>query len=208
MSKHGLQIWDSMGAPVLELGPHIIREAPEFAQKIGVIAASWSQAEAHLNCLFAVLLDTTPDEAANHLKKFKNAARATEGARKLASEYLAEEELKSLTEILNNLDSLRTVRNRLQHDVWAKKGNDDCTMFAVHPDQFLAFATNMVSISESAMSEAEKSRRSIELADNFSTTISNGFTIRDLDEFDQELNRVSMALSSALYLRVLQRQAR
>lgn len=61
--KHGIQIFDQTGGSVLEIGPHLVRDNSEFAEKIGIIAASWAQAEVNLNCLFAVLLDTTPDEA-------------------------------------------------------------------------------------------------------------------------------------------------
>lgn len=203
--KHGIQIFDQTGVPVLEIGPHLVRENSEFAEKIGIIAASWAQAEVNLNCLFAVLLDTTPDEAANQLKKYGSAARAADGARKLAAEYLTGAELESVTKALNQLDLVRLRRNRVQHDVWAKKSDDDQTMFAIHSDQYLAFTTNVVAATELAIPEGEKSERVINLANEFAATITKGHTIRDLQEIDQELNLASKSLMEAMFFRISQR---
>ena len=201
----GIQVFDQAGAPVLEIGPHLVREATQFAEKIGMIAASWAQAEVNLSCLFAVLLDTTPDEAANQLKKYRSAARATDGARKLAAEYLTGAELESVTKALNQLDLVRLRRNRVQHDVWAKKGDDNQTMFAIHSNQYFAFITNLVAATELAIPEGEKSERIINLANEFATTITQGHNIRDLQEIDQELNLASKSLLAAMFFRISQR---
>ncbi|MEC4560633.1 hypothetical protein [Pseudomonas inefficax] len=203
--KHGIQIFDEKGCPILEIGPHLVRENSELAEKIGIIAASWAQAEVNLNCLFAVLLDTTPDEAANQLKKYRSAARTADGARKLAAEYLTGAELESVTKALNHLDLVRLRRNRVQHDVWAKKGDDNQTMFAIHSDQYLAFTTNVVAATELAIPEGEKSERVINLANEFAATITKGHTLRDLKEIDQELNLASKSLMEAMFFRISQR---
>lgn len=203
--KHGIQVFDQSGAPILEIGPHLVRESFEFAEKIGMIAASWAQAEVNLNCLFAVLLDTTPDEAANQLKKYRGAARATDGARKLAGEYLKGAELESVTKALNQLDLVRSRRNRVQHDVWAKKGEDNQTMFAIHSDQYLAFITNLVATTELSIPEGEKNERVINLANEFAATITQGHSIRDLQEIDQEVNLASKSLMKAMFFRISQR---
>src|SRR6185312_11669899 len=139
--KHGLQVFDEMARLLLEVGPHVISESPEFAQKIGVIAASWSQAEVNLNCLFAILLDTTPEDATKELKKHGSAAKATSRARIIAAETLKGAELDSLIEILNRLEDARLKRNRVQHDVWARKAGDNHRLFAVHANDYLDLAT-------------------------------------------------------------------
>lgn len=196
--KHGIQIFDEAGASVLEIGPHVVRAAPQFAERIGAIAASWAQAEVNLYCLFAILLDTTPDEAAKHLKKYGTAARATDGARKLAAQCLGGAELTSVTKILDQLDKVRVRRNRVQHDVWAKKGSDDQTMFAVHSDLYLAFTTKLVAINESATHEREKSERAINLANEFAAEISNGYSINHLEDIECELDLLSKSLLTAM----------
>ncbi|CAI3789487.1 hypothetical protein AHFPHNDE_03184 [Pseudomonas sp. MM227] len=203
--KHGIQIFDQTGGPVLEIGPHLVRENSEFAETIGIIAASWAQAEVNLNCLFAILLDTTPDEAADQLKRYRSAARAADGARKLAAEYLTGAELESVTKALNQLDLVRLRRNRVQHDVWAKKDDDNQTMFAIHADQYLAFTTNFVAATELAIPEDEKSEIVLNLANEFAATITKGHTIRDLQEIDHELNLASKSLMEAMFFRISQR---
>lgn len=94
--KHGLRVVDKTGILLLEVGPHMVRDSPEFAEKIGAIAASWSQAEVNLYCLFAVLLGITPEEAKTELKKYPTAAMATCRAREIAAQSLDGAELASL----------------------------------------------------------------------------------------------------------------
>lgn len=204
-NKHGIQVFDDTGMPILEIGPHIIREAPQFAQKIGVIAATWAQAEVNLNCLFAILLDTTPDEAAKHLKKYGTAVRATEGARQVAADTLTGAELTSVQKTLDELDLVRARRNRVQHDVWAKKGADNQTMYAVHSAQYLAFTTQLLAVAELERAEGENSDRAIILAREFAASISNGFTIEDLEAIDLEIDRLSKSLLSAMFSYITQR---
>jgi hypothetical protein len=203
--RHGIQIFDQMGVPLLEIGPHLVRENSEFSEKIGMIAASWAQAEVNLNCLFAVLLNTTPDEAANQLKKYKSAARAADGARKLAAECLTGGELESVTRALNQLNLVRLRRNRVQHDVWGKKGDDNQTMFAIHSEQFLAFTTNVIAATDLEIPEDEKSARIINIANEFAATVTEGYTTRDLQEIDQEVNLASKSLMEAMFFRISQR---
>lgn len=203
--KHGVQVFDKTGAPVLEIGPHLVRETSEFAEKIGMIAASWAQAEVNLNCLFATLLDTTPDEAENQLKKYKSTVSATNGARKLAAEYLIGAELDFVTKAFNQLDLVRLRRNRVQHDVWAKKGDDNQTMFAIHSNQYFAFITNLVAATELAIPEGEKSERTLNLANDFAATITQGYNIRDLQVIDQELTLANKSLLAAMFFRISQR---
>lgn len=200
--KHGIQVFDDTGMPILEIGPHIIREAPQFAQKIGVIAATWAQAEVNLNCLFAILLDTTPDEAEKHLKKCGTAVRATKGARKIAADTLTGAELTSVQKTLDELDLVRARRNRVQHDVWAKKGSDNQTIYAVHSDQYLAFTTQLLAVAELEKAEGENSDRAIILAREFSTSISHGYTIKDLENIDLEIDRLSKSLLSVMFSRI------
>lgn len=205
-SKCGLEIFDDQGLPVLEIGSHIIKESPRFAEKIGAISASWSQAEVHLNCLFATLLDTTPEEAALELKKYRNAARATDGARKIAEATLSGSEFLRITDTLDKLDTVRERRNRVQHDVWAKKGNDNSVMYAVRPTDYFNFITKILSIAE------EKSQKTttdcvISLSMNFASTITIGHTISDLEAIAQEIDSISESLQKSMFSRITQRIA-
>lgn len=205
--NHGIKIFDEKGSPILEIGPHIIRESPLFSEKIGIIAAAWAQAEVNLNCLFAVLLDTTPDEAARRIKRYGTAARATDGARKLSEDTLQGEELKSLSETLDRLDAVRLRRNRVQHDVWAKKSNDEKTLFAVHSDLYLSFVTGLVETLKSGSPEDKASDRAIELANEFAASVSNGYSIVDLEDIGRELDGVGQALLKAMFSRLMQQRS-
>ncbi|GAA0190154.1 hypothetical protein [Cupriavidus pauculus] len=206
--KYGIQIFDETGAPVLEVGPHLIRESPKFAEKIGTIAASWAHAEVNLNCYFAILLDTTPEEAAKHLTKHKSAARATTGARKVAEVSLSGTELAATIAILDNLDEVRVRRNRIQHDVWAKKGSDDQRIFAIHADQYLSFTTAVVAIQESAATQSEQNARVIALANEFAADVSNGYSVQELDKLDHDVDLLSQSLVTAMFSRIARRLAK
>ncbi|MGR2710556.1 hypothetical protein B7453_04725 [Pseudomonas sp. IB20] len=203
--RFGIVIRDKEGKPSLEVGSHVIKYAPEIAKKIGEIAAIWAQAEVNLNCLFAVFLNTTPDDARKQLKKYNNAAKTTDAARELAANHLQNEELQSVTEILSRLDQARVKRNRVQHDVWAKKGEDTQTLFAIHSDQYFKFTTEFLELTESTTPENEKSQQVIKLADEFTETISTSYTILDLTLIEQELYSLSTALMKAMTFRLFQR---
>lgn len=205
--KHGLQIRDETGGLLLEVGPHIIKESPRFAEEIGVIAASWAQAEVNLNCLFAILLNTTPEEAAKKIKKYSNAARATDGARKIAADTLAGTELDSVTETLDQLDNARTRRNRIQHDVWAKKGGDDMRMFAVHSNEYLAFTIELMAAAGLKKADATNTDRMINTAMKFAATISNGYTLEDLRNISLEIDIASRSLLQLMFSRITLRLA-
>lgn len=205
--KHGLRIKDETGSPIVEVGPHIIREFPRFAEGIGAIAASWAHAEVNLYCLFAVLLDTTPEDAAKQLKKYSTSARATAGARKVAADTLDGVELTAVTEALDQLDKVRARRNRVQHDVWAKKGTDDLKLFAVHSNEYLAFVTELTAPKELQEADAIHANRKINAAMKFAEEISNGYTLEDLRDIDLEINIVSGSLLELMLSRITLRLA-
>jgi len=204
----GVQIFDEKGQLILEIGPHVIRQAPRFAEMIGIVAASWSQLEVHLNCLFATLLNTTPDDAANELKKYRTAATATNGARTIASRSLSGDELESVVSLLALVDELRGRRNRIQHDVWAKKDNGDHRLFAVHASQYLAFTTRLFAIQESKGTDFERSARAVKLADEFSASELICYSVGDFAELADEIDRVSKELMKAMFRRISQRLPR
>ncbi|HTN60970.1 MAG TPA: hypothetical protein VL147_05385 [Devosia sp.] len=203
--KHGLQVFDEMGRPLLEVGPHVVSDSSEFAQKIGVIAASWSQAEVNLNCLFAVLLDTTPEEAAKELKKHGTAAKATLEARKIAANTLKGAELDSLSETLDQLDRARQQRNRVQHDVWARKAGDSRRVFAIHSNEYLALTTKLVAVREST--DGKDASVAIEVAMAFASEVTNGYAIEDLEEIATAIDSVSKSLLHAMFHRIRLRLA-
>ncbi|ELQ15754.1 hypothetical protein A986_15346 [Pseudomonas fluorescens BRIP34879] len=203
--KFGIAIRDKLGKPVLEVGSHVIKYAPEIAKKIGEVAAIWAQTEVNLNCLFAIFLNTTPDDAEKQLKKYNNAAKTTNAARELVKNCLQGEELKSVIEILIRLDQARLKRNRLQHDVWAKKGEDIHTLFAIHSDQYFNFIVKIFSLTESTTPENEKSQQIIDLADEFAETISTGYTVMNLTVIEQELNSLCNSLMKAMTFRISER---
>lgn len=204
--KYGLRFFNSDGSLLMEVGPHVVREMPQFSEKIGEIAACWAQAEVHLNCLFAVLLDVTPDDAACRLKRYKTAAQAAEGARTIAADYLAGEELKNVNDILDRLNSIRPRRNRIQHDVWARKGGVEDRLYAVHADQYLEFTTRMLELTESKFSEGEKVDQIIRLDEEFAGKVSASFTVEELEALEYELGEVSKDLMTAMFARLLARK--
>ncbi len=203
--KFGIKINDKEGNPVIEVGPHVIQEAPEFSEKIGAIAALWAQAEANLNCLFAALLDTTPDDAKYQLKKYRSAANVSNAARELAKERLGDEELNSITEILARADISRQKRNRIQHDIWAKKADTE-KLFTIHSNDYFAFTTQLVALTESTnLTSFDKITA---LADDFSNNKGVGYSINDLTHIELELSQLCESLMKAMHFRILQRLKR
>lgn len=205
VEKHGLRVSHSDGSLLMEVGAYVVKETAGFAERIGGIASAWAQAEVSLYCLFAVLLNVTPDEAASRLKRYKTTARATEGARGIAAENLSGEELQKVNETLERMSLARARRNRIQHDVWAKKGGIEDKLFTVHANQYLDFITNMVSLSESTLADSQKSDRIIALAAEFSAMVSEGYTISELKGLEDELRCLNRDLMSAMFTRLLAR---
>lgn len=201
--KFGIKINDQEGKPVLEVGSHVIHEAPEFIKKIGAIAVLWAQAEVNLNCLFAALLNTTPDEAKKQLKTYRNAAKVAHAAKELAEGYLEDQEMKSVTEILTRLDESRKKRNRIQHDIWAKKNDNSKTLFIIHSNDFFDFTTRLVALSEST--NPTKFDKIMDLSEAFSKKTCVGYTISDLIDIEQELNILGDLLMKAMLSRLSQR---
>jgi hypothetical protein len=201
--KFGIKINDKEGKPVLEVGSHVIQEAPEFFEKIGMIAVLWAQAEVNLNCLFAALLNTTPENAKKQLKTYRNAANIANAARELAEEHLEDEELKSITETLVRLDKSRKKRNRIQHDIWAKKNDNSKTLFTIHSNEYFEFTTKLVALTESTNSTHFE--KIIDLADDFSDKTCIGYTITDLIDIKQELSLLVDLLMKAMLFRLSQR---
>ncbi|MGF6171237.1 hypothetical protein M2426_004869 [Pseudomonas moraviensis] len=201
--KFGIKINDKEGKPSLEVGPHVIRENPEFFKKIGMIAALWAQAEVNLNCLFAALLNTTPDNARKRLKTYRNAANIANAARELAEEHLKDEELKSITETLARLDKTRQKRNRIQHDIWAKKNDNSEMLFTIHSNEYFEFTTKLLALTEPA--HPTSFEKIMDLADAFSNKTCTGYTIKDLTDIEQELSLLGDLLMKAMLYRLSQR---
>lgn len=204
--KHGLQVFDGLGAPIMEVGVHVIHENPEFAQELGIISASWGQAEVNLNCLFAVLLDVTPAEAAEQLKRreYNSAQKVTCAAKKIANESLTGAELDLLINMLDQFDLVRKRRNRLQHDVWAKKGTDNNKMFCIHSDQYLAFTTQFFEVSGRLLPDSERADQLTQIAYQFADSIEAGYTINDLQEIFRDIKELSQSLMQVMFLRISQ----
>ena len=194
--QQGIRIKDERGKPILEVGPHTMRSHPKFAEQIGIITAYWAQAEANLNCLFAILLETTPEQAYQQLKKHRSAASATKGARALATENLSGAELNSVLEALDKLDEARAQRNRVQHDIWALKGVDIERLFTIHTDQYFNFVIELMTLSEK--SESTTIEDYITSAVKFAAAVSNSYTIADLQFIAQEIY-----IASQLVLKVM-----
>ncbi|MBQ2646322.1 MAG: hypothetical protein IJF82_03010 [Achromobacter sp.] len=194
--QQGIRIKDERGKPILEVGPHTMRSHPKFAEQIGIITAYWAQAEANLNCLFAILLETTPEQAYQQLKKHRSAASATKGARALATENLSGAELNSVLEALDKLDEARAQRNRVQHDIWALKGVDIERLFTIHTDQYFNFVIELMTLSEK--SESTTIEDYITSAVKFAAAVSNSYTIADLQFIAQEID-----IASQLVLKVM-----
>jgi hypothetical protein len=189
---HGLQAFDEVGGLLLDVGPHVIKGRPTFAEKVGAIAASWAQAEINLNCLLAALLGTTPELVAEKLEKAVGGERASILARKVVAKALAGAEQESLNEMLDRLDAVRLRRNRVQHDTWAFKPSESERLFAIHANDYLDLATKLV-----ARSEAEDRARAelaIEAVMIFAANVSCGYTIEELASIDAEINAVSKSL--------------
>lgn len=193
---HGLQASGVAGELLLDVGPHVIKGRPTFAEEVGVIAASWAQAEINLNCLLAALMGTTPDLVAKKLEKALSGAKASVFARKIVAEALAGAELESLNEVLDRLDAVRLRRNRVQHDAWAFKPSESDRLFAIHADDYLDLATRLVAVNEAE--DPARAKGAIEAVMAFAANVSCGYSIKELDSIDAEINAVSKSLLQAM----------
>ncbi|MDD1002097.1 hypothetical protein [Pseudomonas sp. TNT2022 ID642] len=205
--KFGIRVRDQDGSLLLEVGPHIMQDSPKFAEKIGLIAALWAQTEVSLYCLFAVLLNTTLVESRTRLKKYNNAAKTASAMRKLATEHLNQHEVDSILEILDCFDTSRLKRNRVQHDVWAKKGGITHTLFTIHATDYFEFSTKYVELSESTTPDEERFKLIITLANEFAKNTSTGYTVSDLSLIEQELEQLNASLMKATFYRLKERSA-
>lgn len=193
-TRHGVLIRSENGDDLIEVGAHVLNNLPEFSQAIGNIAAFWSQAEVNLNCLFSVLLNTTPEDAGKQLKKFRTAAKASEGAKEFASTVLSGAQLQSVIAVIDKFDAVRAKRNRIQHDVWAIKGSDLTKIYAVHANDYLKLFNQQIEIVQSKDSDADKADAAIEKANQFVASISNGYTLGELRSIVLDIAETSKEL--------------
>ena len=192
--KHGLQVFDESGTSLVEVGPHVVVDRPEFGAAIGSIATAWAQAEVNLFCLLAVLINTTPELVKSSLKKHRSAKSASEAARKIATETLDGAALQDV-ELLGALDKVRDARNRVQHDVWARKATDSDRLYRVHSDQYLALALKLLDVERMNAPAAA----AIEVATSFAAAVSEGYSVSDLNEIADDIDSVSKRLLTAMF---------
>lgn len=190
-------MFDPNGTLVLDVGPHVVANSPEFAEKIGAIAAAWSQAEVHLNCLFGVLLGTTPEEAARELARYRTASEVTRRVRAVAGEVIQGPDCDSLEMLLSQLDHVRERRNRLQHDIWASKPSEAGRIFAIHAREYLDLAMRLVAVHTTAGTTG--SEEAIERSMAFVEAVSRGYSVAELAELETAIHSVSTALLRTMF---------
>jgi len=168
-----------------------------FGAAVGAVASTWAQAEINLYCLFAVLLNTTPELAEAALKKHGSAKKATDEARKIAAENLTGAELQSVTEALDSLDTVRLLRNRVQHDTWALKAGEKDRLYRVHRDQYLAFALKLLDVQQLGGTPAVD--EAIKKAMCFAEEISEGYSVSEIEKIARDIDAVSKRLLKAMF---------
>lgn len=182
---------------LIEVGPYVVGEVQGFAAAVGAVASTWAQAEINLNCLFAVLLNTTPEVAEARLKKYGTAKKATDEARRIAVENLSGLELKIVNEALDSLDAVRLLRNRVQHDTWARKAADRNRLYRVHRDQYLAFSLKLLDVQQLAGTPGESD--AIREAMRFPGEISEGYSVSEVEKIAGDIDAVSKLLLQAMF---------
>lgn len=196
--KYGMRISDSDGNMMLEVGSHIVAELPGFAAAIGTVASNWAQAEVNLYCLFAVLMNTTPELAEKKATSYAIAKSATAGARKIAAEHLTGSELQGVNEALDSLDAVRPLRNRVQHDTWGRKSIDSGRLYRIHRNQYLAITLKLLDVQKMIGTPAETGAK--ESAWNFVEEISEGYSISELEGIPEEIDAASKLLLEAMFV--------
>ncbi|MCX8999942.1 hypothetical protein NOF55_22815 [Rhizobiaceae bacterium BDR2-2] len=193
----GIQIFNSDGSLFFETGAHVLTSVPGFTEEIGKIAATWAVAEGHLGCYYAVLLETTPDDALKQLGK-QGASQVTKNSEAIAKEKLSGNELVTLLDLLNKLDSVRNRRNRVQHDIWSRRAGEAHILYAVHVDDyrrlFLEMAENAKDTDQAAGAD-----RSITAANKYAANAANAFTLESLKTLRTDIELVSTDLIKAFF---------
>lgn len=195
--NHGLQIFDEDGNLLIEVGPYVVDDVQGFAAAVGAVASTWAQAEINLYCLFAVLLNTTPEVAEARLKKYGTAKKATDEARRIAVENLIGLELQIVNEALDSLDAVRLLRNRVQHDTWARKAADRNRLYRVHRDQYLAFSLKLLDVQQLAGTPAES--EAIREFMSFAGEILEGYSVAEVEKIARDIDAVSKLLLKAMF---------
>ncbi|MBH1494078.1 hypothetical protein JY423_05705 [Stenotrophomonas maltophilia] len=196
--KYGLRISDNDGNMMIEVGSHVVAELPGFAAAIGAVASNWAQAEVNLYCLFAVLMNTTPELAEKEAASYAIAKRATDGARRIAAEHLTGSELQGVNEALDSLDAVRPLRNRVQHDTWGRKSMDSGRLYRIHRNQYLAITLKMLDVQKMIGTTAETG--AIKSAWDFVEEISEGYTISELERIAEDIDAASKLLLEAMFV--------
>lgn len=198
-ANYGLQVNNADGSNLLDLGAHVIKKEVEFSQIIGAIAASWSQAENNILCLLSVILDISLDEAEQTAKKYNSAEKMIKALRNKSSSMLSGQELNFLNHAINELDEIRSQRNRIQHDVWAKKGSDNSRLYVVHVKEYLAFYVEFSAAIDLYKQDSKAISQCIDIATDFSNSITKSFSIQDLNEILEKIDKASMAIMKSMF---------
>lgn len=198
--KVGIQIFDRDGHLYFETGAHVLASVPGFTAKIGEIAAIWAVAEGHLGCIYANLLETTPQDALDQLGK-RAGSQLTEKAKQIAKEKLNGSELAALLELLENLDAVRDRRNRIQHDLWGRRMGREHALYAIHVDDYRRLILEVVEHAKNA-DQAVGADQSIIAANKYAMNASNEYTLESLEHLRAGIETVSAGLVERFFERV------
>ncbi|WP_306045828.1 hypothetical protein [Nioella sp. MMSF_3534] len=185
----GVQIRDDDGSLYFETSARVLNGVPDFAAKMGEVSAAWAFAEGHLGCVYAELLETTPEQAIQQLGK-DGAQRLTDKARKFACTRLNDDDLASLIELLERMDKVRCQRNRVQHDLWSWRVGDNSALYAVHVDSYRQLLLEVIH----NKNEPNGAKLAIHAADRYAMKAENRFTLQNLEELRSEIESVSIGL--------------
>lgn len=100
--------------------------------------------------------------------------RKSRQCKKLAKECLTGAEFGSVINTLDQLDLVRLLPSRIQHDLWAKKGVDNQNMFVIHASEYIKFTTQYIEVLQRIFDDGEKADQIIGLAYQFASSIETG----------------------------------
>jgi hypothetical protein len=199
--KFGFLLNDDKERPIVEMGPHLPQSVHGFAEAMGRIAASWASAEVHLSCYLAILMETSPERTFALLKPYRSARSTAEAAKELAKATLTGTALNDFVRLVERLNSAAEKRNRVQHDIWVRKGDDTDILHAVRALEYTQFRVRFSYILHHEISNADQQTKLIELAKAFADKVSNRYTVQRLNDILYEIDQVGIDLQKLVISR-------
>lgn len=163
-------------------GPEQVRQRPDLAIRIAIVANSWATLEAAAASCLGVIMRAEAQGTIAILSKISTATARAQAIREIAKATLPEPQLKQLNAMMKKFESLAKQRNDVVHGMWGVSGQ--------HPAALVWAPTQIISSSMLASVDHAIAGTTDEFLEKQKAT----FVLYNADKFDDLITEITIAI--------------